>query len=243
LAFPYLLLSWQPKWLRFLPKPGPWMQRFKVAMGFPMAAAAVWLCSLGRVQYGDRAWWIAMFLIFIAVAAWIYGEFVQRGNRHRVVAVLLSLALLIGGYAFTLEKEMRWREPIDEAKAAGQTSSVAPRGVAWEKWSSEAVDSARAAGRPVVIDFTATWCPTCNTIVKPSFESAAVQQKLKDVNALPLVADYSRRSKNIGEELRRYERGAVPLVVIYPRDREAAPMVFDLVTPGTLLEALDKAAQ
>ena len=33
---PYLLLSVQPAWLRFLPKPGNWMVTFKMIMGFPM---------------------------------------------------------------------------------------------------------------------------------------------------------------------------------------------------------------
>src|SRR5213079_2223186 len=34
LAFPYVMLSFQPRWLKFLPKPGPWMEKFKVLMGF-----------------------------------------------------------------------------------------------------------------------------------------------------------------------------------------------------------------
>jgi thiol:disulfide interchange protein DsbD len=167
---------------------------------------------------------------------------VQRGTKRRGLAVAFILALLFAGYAFALEREMQWRNPVDEATAARQ-SKVAPRGVPWENWSADAVAAAREAGRPVVIDFTATWCPTCNAIVKPSFENSGVQKKLKEINALALVADYSRRPKKITEELRRFERGAVPLVVIYPRNREAQPMVFDLVRPGTLLDALDKAAQ
>jgi thiol:disulfide interchange protein DsbD len=43
LAAPFVLLCWQPGWLKFLPKPGAWMERFKIAMGFPMLATAMWL--------------------------------------------------------------------------------------------------------------------------------------------------------------------------------------------------------
>ncbi|HKQ40206.1 MAG TPA: protein-disulfide reductase DsbD domain-containing protein, partial [Verrucomicrobiae bacterium] len=43
LAFPYVLLSWKPALLKVLPKPGEWMEKFKIAMGFPMLATAVWL--------------------------------------------------------------------------------------------------------------------------------------------------------------------------------------------------------
>ena len=242
LATPYLILSWQPAWLKFLPKPGPWMQRFKVAMGFPMMAAAVWLCSLVRVHYGDRAWWMAMFLIFLAVAAWVYGEFVQRGIRHRWLGGLLSLLLLATGYGYALEKQMQWREPIKE-NAAVASSSVAPRGLAWAKWSPEAVASARAGGHPVVVDFTATWCTTCSIAVKPAFEKEVVQKKLKEVGAVALVADYSRQPQYITDELNRFGRSAVPFVLVYPRDPNSPPMTFDWVTQGTIVEALDRAVR
>ena len=94
LAAPYLVLSWQPAWLKILPRPGPWMERFKVAMGFPMLAAAAWLCSIAAVHYGDRTWWLVMFLVFVAVAAWVYGEFVQRASKHRAIALLVVFVLL-----------------------------------------------------------------------------------------------------------------------------------------------------
>jgi thiol:disulfide interchange protein len=243
LAAPYLVLSWQPAWLKFLPKPGPWMQRFKVAMGFPMMAAAVWLCSLARVQYGDRAWWVAMFLIFVAVAAWVYGEFVQRASNHQWVARLATVCLVVMGYGLALEKEMRWREPMRDDGTSANRSSVAPRGVTWEKWSPEAVAAARAAGRPVVVDFTATTCLTCNTIVKPSFEKESVQKKLKEIEAVTLVADYSLQPQNITDELRRFERSGVPFVLIYPRNAAEPPMTFDLVTPGKIVDALSRAVQ
>jgi thiol:disulfide interchange protein DsbD len=219
------------------------MQRFKVAMGFPMLAAAVWLCSIARVQYGDRAWWIAMFLIFVAVAAWVYGEFVQRSGGHRWVARLVTICLVVAGYGYALEREMQWREPSKDDAASAKRSSIAPRGLAWEKWSPEAVAAARAAGHPVVVDFTATSCLTCNKFVKPSFESESVQKKLKDVQAVTLVADYSLQPQDITDELRRFERSGVPFVLIYPPNAAQPPMTFDWVTPGTIVGALDRAVR
>src|SRR5207249_6278451 len=100
-----------------------------------------------------------------------------RGSKRRVIAALATVAVLFLGYRYALEGQLRWREPIRETKetSAAGLPKVAPRGLDWQKWSPEAVAGARAEGRPVVIDFTATWCPTCNTVVKPSFESASVR--------------------------------------------------------------------
>jgi thiol:disulfide interchange protein DsbD len=240
LASPYLVLSWHPAWLRWLPKPGPWMEKFKIAMGFPMLGAAVWLCSLLTIHYGERAWWMAVFLVFLAVAAWVYGTFVQRGVRGRGFAAIISLVLLLAGYAYAIESGLRWREPL--AETAGEpTAKETPRGIAWQKWSREAVAQARAAGHPVVVDFTAKWCPTCNTIVKPTLENHSVQQKLQEINAVALLANYSRQPPDITEELQRFGRAGVPLVLVYPRNPDAAPIVFDLVTKDSLIEALDRA--
>ncbi|MEP6664587.1 MAG: protein-disulfide reductase DsbD domain-containing protein, partial [Verrucomicrobiota bacterium] len=60
LAFPYVVLSWQPAWLKFLPKPGAWMEKFKIAIGFPMLATAIWLFSLIPLHYGKRSWWLGI---------------------------------------------------------------------------------------------------------------------------------------------------------------------------------------
>lgn len=240
LASPYLVLSWHPAWLRWLPKPGPWMEKFKIAMGFPMLGAAVWLCSLLTIHYGERAWWMAVFLVFLAVAAWVYGTFVQRGIRGRGLAVIISVIVLLAGYAYAIESGLRWREPL--ADTAGEaTTKETPRGIAWQKWSREAVAQARAAGHPVLVDFTAKWCPTCNTIVKPTLETQAVQQKLQEINAVALLANYSRQPPDITEELQRFNRAGVPLVLVYPRNPDAAPIVFDLVTKDSLVEALERA--
>lgn len=242
LAAPYLVLSWQPQWLKFLPKPGPWMEKFKVAMGFPMVGAAVWLCSLLSAHYGERAWWMAVFLVFLAVAAWVFGEFVQRGRRLRGLAAVLAIAILVLGYGYALDGQLNWRNPQGETAESGSPKE-APKGIAWAKWSPQAVADARKEGRPVLVDFTAKWCPTCNTIVKPTLESERVKTKLKEVNAVTLLANYTLQPPEITAELKRLGRAGVPLVLIYPRNPAEPPMVYDLVTPPTVVDALKRAAE
>ena len=87
LASPYVLLSWNPAWLKFLPKPGAWMEKFKIAMGFPMLATVVWLFNIAASSYGKNVLWLGVFLVVVAFAAWIFGEFhparTQTQNRRR----------------------------------------------------------------------------------------------------------------------------------------------------------------
>ncbi len=243
LAAPYVVLSWQPGWLKFLPKPGPWMERFKVAMGFPMLATAVWLFSLIPIHYGARSWWLAMFLVILALAAWVYGQFVQRGGARRGLGLAVALLLLAGGYFYVIEGQLRWRTPVEEALAQGSLKE-SPNGIDWQRWSPGAVVLARAAGRPVLVDFTADWCLTCQANKKFALEVSSVRAKLQATQAVAFLGDYTRFPDNITEELNRYGRAGVPLVLVYPKETNAPPQVLpEALTPGTVVAALDRAAR
>ncbi|GIX50399.1 MAG: thiol:disulfide interchange protein [Limisphaera sp.] len=241
LAFPYLVLSWQPGWLKWLPRPGLWMEHFKVLMGFPMLAAAVWLLTLVEAHYGDRVWALGYFLVVLAVAAWLYGTFWQRAVRRSKVSLLAALALLAGGYWYLLEGAMQWRSP---AAAPDGPITVEEGGIPWRAWSPQAVEEARRQGHPVLVDFTARWCLTCQVNKKFALEVPAVREKLREIGAVAFLADYTHFSPEIGAELKRFGRAGVPLVVVYPADPSKEPMVLpETLTPGIVLEALAQAAR
>ena len=163
----------------------------------------------------------------------------QRGSRHRVVAGVASLLIALAGYGWALEKELRWRTP--EPPPMAGVAEHSPGGIAWERWSPEAVAAARAAGRPVLVDFTAKWCTTCQWNKVNALEVPAVEAKLKALNAVTLIGDFTRQDAAIAEELRRHHRAGVPLVLVYPRAADQPPIVLPaLLTQGSVLEALTR---
>ena len=224
LAAPYIVLTWNPKLLKWLPKPGAWMQRFKVALGFPMLATVVWLYKLSLNHLSkSQSLWFGIFLVTLALAAWIWGEFVQRGTSRRFLAAVVSLAFVagVGAYAFTNHE-----------------------GLTWQRWTPAAVQQAQSAGRPVIVDFTADWCVTCQVNLHTSIDTATVRQKLAEIHAATLLADYSVQDEEIGRELHRFGRDAVPLVVVFPKNPKAEPIVLPpVLTQGIVLAALDQAAK
>jgi thiol:disulfide interchange protein/DsbC/DsbD-like thiol-disulfide interchange protein len=243
LASPYVLLSWNPAWLKFLPKPGAWMEKFKIAMGFPMLATVVWLFNIAAASYGKNVLWLGVFLVVVAFAAWIFGEFFQRERKHKTAAAIVTLILLVGGYVFALEKELDWRTAIPETDATSSLKESAD-GIDWQRWSPEAVAAARADGKPVLVDFTADWCLTCQLNKQTSIDISSVRQKLKDINAVAFTGDYTRTPDNITAELKRYNRAGVPLVLVFPKNPDAQPIVLpEILTPGIVLNALDRAAR
>ncbi len=247
LAAPYVLLCCNPALLKFLPKPGAWMEKFKIAMGFPMLATVVWLISIAASDYGARAIWLSVFLVVLAFAAWIFGEFVQRGRKAKGLAIVIILILLVCDYTYALEGRLRWREMVSESDS---TASPSASGVTWKPWSPEAIAEARAGGKPVLVDFTATWCVTCNAVVKPALENSSVVDKLKELNATALLGDYTRTPQKMTDEIAKYGGAGVPLVLIYPKNpnapaivlRQPGPLELPSSYSNAVLDALEKAS-
>jgi len=235
LAAPFVTLCWQPKWLQLLPKPGAWMERFKVAMGFPMLATAMWLFWLTGTRLGKTGvLWFGMFLVLLSMAAWIWGEFVQRGTKRKGLAIAISLLLVATAYGGILEKQLRWREPAGTKK----------EGIDWKKWSAEAVAQARKDGHPVLVDFTADTCLNCQVNKITSLDIEATRKKLMEINAVSFLADFTDEDPAIARELQRHDRAGVPLVLVYPKDPNKPAIVLPAVlTPGVVLDALDRAAK
>ncbi|MBW8864999.1 MAG: thioredoxin family protein, partial [Verrucomicrobia bacterium] len=210
LALPYVLLTFFPALQKILPKPGAWMEKFKIALGFPMLGMAAWPLSLVVVHYGQTgALWVGIFLVALGLGAWVFGEFIQRGSRRKWLAWLVVLATIGGGYSYALEHQLNWRHPNTDAIPKG-TVQTSPNNFEWLPWSEDAVAQAQAAGHPVLVDFTADWCLTCQVNRKTSIEIDSVRAKLKAINAVTLVGDYTRKNPAIAAELKRFQWAGVP---------------------------------
>lgn len=244
LAAPYVLASLFPGFIKLLPKPGMWMHHFKVAMGFPMAAASIWILTLNEIHYGtDGILWVGLFIICIALSCWILGTFIQKATTKQNLAWLFIALFTVGGYLFALEDRLDWRNPITESADTSPDSnskSTSRAGIVWGKWSHEAIEQARKSGSPVLVDFTATWCVNCKENKKRAIDVTETKDKLREKNVVTLKADYSLQPPHITAELAKFQRGGVPLNLLYPADASKDPIVLPtFLTKDGLLEALE----
>jgi thiol:disulfide interchange protein len=116
MALPFLILAANPTWLRFIPKPGPWMGTFEAMMGFLLLGTVVWLLNPLRGQLGDFGLLLALvFLLAVALAVWVKGGIAFADPMGRK-AMLNSLAIFILLVGWMLP--FRWMATIDELIAA-----------------------------------------------------------------------------------------------------------------------------
>jgi thiol:disulfide interchange protein/DsbC/DsbD-like thiol-disulfide interchange protein len=234
MSLPYFLLSAQPAWLKFLPKPGPWMLRVKQLMGFLLIATLLFLLSVLGAQRGVAALiWTCAFLLVLSVACWLKGVFMTPIASARTRgSVLLVIALLVigSGYYFIGEKFK------SASIVASPTASV---GSGWEKFTPERLASELQQGHPIFIDFTAEWCITCKFNESTVLETAAVRAAFSEHQIVKLKADWTNGDPAITKLLKQFGRPGVPLYVLYPGGT-AQPYVFpELLTKNIVLEKLE----
>ena len=240
MASPYLLLAAQPGWMRLIPKPGAWMERFKQLMGFLLMATVLWLLWVLGKQLGMEAVvWTGAFLLGLALACWIPGKWTDlRSSRgQRAWAWALAGVVAIGGYALFLHPLLEQERQMGSIEGAADAD-------AWLPFTTERVSALVAAGHPVFIDFTAEWCWTCKVNKRTVLDGEAVEAKFDELGVQRVRADWTSRNPEITRTLRSFGRSGVPLYVIYPANRPDVPLVLpELITTGIVLDRLQEAVR
>src|SRR5437763_3677338 len=237
MSAPYLLLSAQPAWLRFLPRPGPWMLHVKQFMGFLLLATLLFLLYVVGAQRGlEGAIWASCFLLVISVACWMKGAFVvpTASAVKRIVVVVLMLLFVIGSGVYFIG------DKFQSAKIASVDSQI--RGD-WQPIKPERLQPELEQGRTVFVDFTAAWCLTCKFNEASVLEAQDVREAFQRHAIVKLKADWTNGDPVITKLLQQFGRPGVPLYVLYP-GKNQEPIVFpEVLTKSMVLDKLESVAR
>lgn len=239
MASPFIVLTAQPAWLKFLPRPGAWMEHFKQIMGFLLMGTVVWLMFVLGDQIGaDGLIWTAAFLTFLGFGCWILGRQTPLTPApRRLLAWAVAVGLAVTGWWYSFERKhtvedmvAAYRESIQCPCPEGQAPVIArdewSESIPWQPWFRGRPQELASMGYTVYVDYTATWCATCQANKKLTLEREKVRSHMRDLCVIPLKADFTLEDPEILADLQEFGSSAVPLNVIFPAGRPNQPIIM-----------------
>jgi thiol:disulfide interchange protein DsbD len=206
------------------------MEILRQAISVPIFATVIWLAWVVAQAYGAAllAVLLAGFLL-LAIAGWFLGRWPARRWSTSVAALLVLAVIGLAVYAPRLAEQ-----PATASATPGASASAGD----WQPWSAEAVSRFQSQGRPVFVDFTASWCLSCQVNERVALHQPEVQQAFANANVALLRADWTREDPAITQTLASLGRSGVPVYALYTPGQSEPQLLPQVLTPGIVTEAL-----
>jgi thiol:disulfide interchange protein len=217
MATPYVALATNPRLMRFFPKPGAWMEYLEHGLAFFLLGTALYLVSLVPSEQTVN---VLALLWVCALAAWIWGR--------------------LGNLTQTRTRRLVWRG-IALSFAAGATwwlfqpTPPAP----WIPFQPDRFEALRHT-QPLLVEFTAQWCPNCKFLEKTTLTPATMAALSQKYGAAIMRVDLTREDPQTMALLYAMGSRSIPLVAIFSPSKPDSPLILrDIFTR----ENLEAAAQ
>ena len=219
-CFPYLILSFQPNLLKFLPNPGQWMESFKKFMAIPMSLTAIWLLWVLSNQVSENdllkvVFGISIILTLIGLNS--SNNLISSNSKFNLPLIFVSLL----GILYLL--------PMKDL----DSSTIKPNFSVTEL-------NKKIEEGPVFLNFTADWCITCKVNEKVALNGEAFNNLIDSKNISYLKADWTNRNDEIFNLLESYGRSGIPLYVFYPSKNKKPIILPEVLTEKLVIEYLNE---
>ncbi len=218
MASPFLIVLVAPKLLKFLPKPGRWMDILKKVFSIFFLVTAIWLMHILELRVGIY-WVLGLAFTMLLLRLWLKSS--RARSKLKVIAafiVVWFLALFFSSEALDRSEEV-----------AG-----------WSKFSEVSLGRALKDDRIVLVNITAKWCLTCKLNELRVLDNKELLSQLHSLDVVLLKADYTFGDPGIREFIKLHNRPGIPLNVVYGPKNKHGIVLSEILDKDSVLAAINE---
>jgi len=166
--------------------------------------------------------------LLLAIAGWFLGRWPAKGWSTIVASLIVIVVIAIAATG------------PGRLVTTASSSVTDANGSGWQPWSAQAVARYQSQGRPVFVDFTASWCLSCQVNERVAFGKPEVQKAFADANVVLMRADWTRYDDSITQTLTSLGRSGVPTYVLYVPGEKSPRLLPEVLTPGIVTNAISQ---
>lgn len=235
LAFPFLVLAASPTLLKYLPKPGAWMETFKQFLGFPMLLTSVWLVwVLNSLLSPDAG--VLIICLLVSVTFFIWWAQKIKNQKTKWFIHILNVFVLVWGFWTIYQMDLSFKgQSINRTSEQDPGHKLEPS--IWQSFDPIKIEKDLLAGKSVFVDFTAKWCITCQVNKKNVLETDQITKYFQDHNVSVYRADWTKYDPVITEALSKVGRNSVPVYLFY-KNGNLDPIILPQLLTSKDIETL-----
>lgn len=208
---PYIIMIISPKMLKFLPKPGNWMIKFKKIIAFLLILTVIWLFF---VLSGVISLTAAIITAILSLA--LFFSFKINKQILRKFAILtLSIAILSVSF-FTKNK-------------------FANSDSAWKKFDEAEITRQVSLGNVVFVDITANWCLTCKFNKFNVIETSEIQKFFAENNIILMRGNITMPNPKIIKFMEKHGRFAIPFNAVFGPKAKKGLLTREILTKKEII--------
>lgn len=242
MSLPYLLIAISPQLVKFIPKPGLWMDTLKQSMGFVMMFTAIWLISVLAMQIEVNQFInLLFFLNILSFVVFLKSKLVDLSTSHKKTVIVNTLAIFVTGlfFYFLVTPIFNAKTSLTQNNAYDKNSDT--NKINYVNYTPDLLKELMASENILFFDFTAKWCLTCQANEKLVLDNQDVVKSFKDNNVKAIKFDWTTSNPDITDLLKKYDRSGVPLYVFYsPNDRLKPYILPEIITPDIIINTINQ---
>ncbi len=227
MSTPYILILISPNLLKFIPKPGKWLSKFKKFLAIIFILNVVWLLYVlnNQINFTSLILFIGFLIILKKVSMSLLNSMNKFNSKLLIVTLTIASFVFFVNFIVNYDKTIKNNELLIKDK--------------WNDFNYELIRTEVANNNIVFVQITADWCATCKINELLVLDNTYIYKIFKNNKVKLFKADYTLKNDHIYQYLKDHNRYGIPMYIMYGPNNKKGLILSEILTFNKIRTAIN----